>query len=121
MDVMPSSRYVRVEVNGVTVAESYRPHLLFETSLPTRYYLPREDVRMECLIPSEKTSRCPYKGIAEYWSVQVGDAVLEDVVWSYPDPIPENPKIAGLLCFYNEKVNLYVDGELQARPVTPWS
>ena len=121
VDVMPSSRHVRVVVGGVTVAETHRPTLLFETGLPTRYYLPREDVHMEYLRPTARTSRCPYKGIAAYWTVEAGDAVLEDVVWSYPDPIPENPKIKGLLCFFNEKVDLYVDGELQARPVTPWS
>ena len=78
-------------------------------------------VHMEYLRPTARTSRCPYKGIAAYWTVEAGDAVLEDVVWSYPDPIPENPKIKGLLCFFNEKVDLYVDGELQSRPVTPWS
>jgi uncharacterized protein (DUF427 family) len=121
VDVMPSSRHVRVEVGGVTVAETQRPTLLFETGLPIRYYLPAEDVRMEYLRPTARTSRCPYKGIAAYWTVEAGDVVLEDAVWSYPDPIPENPKIKGLLCFFNEMVDLYVDGELQARPVTPWS
>jgi uncharacterized protein (DUF427 family) len=121
VDTMPSSRHVRVVLNGETVAETRRPTLLFETSLPTRYYIPPEDVRMELLEPAQSTTRCPYKGIASYWSVKVGDEVFRNLVWSYQDPIPECPKIKGLLCFFNEKVDLYVDGELQIRPKTPWS
>lgn len=121
VDTMPSSRHVRVVVNGETIAETHHPTLLFETSLPTRYYLPPEDVRMELLQAARGTTRCPYKGIASYWSVKAGDEVFKNLVWSYQDPIPECPKIKGLLCFYNEKVDLYVDGELQVRPKTPWS
>lgn len=125
VDVLASSRHVRIVIGGVTVAETRRPFLLFETSLPTRYYIPRSDVRMDLLTPSSLTSVCPYKGIAAYWSVQVGDAVAENVaeniVWSYPQPILENPKIKDLMCFYNERVDLYVDDELQSRPHTPWS
>lgn len=121
VDVMPSSRHVRVEIAGVTMAETNRPSLLFETSLPTRYYLPAADVDMAYLTPTDSQTRCPYKGIASYWNVAIGDKVYKDLVWSYPDPIPECPKIKGLLCFYNEKVDLYVDGELQERPQTYWS
>ncbi|CAA9578370.1 MAG: protein of unknown function DUF427 [uncultured Thermomicrobiales bacterium] len=121
VDVMWSSREVRVVIDGETVAETRRPALLFETSLPTRYYLPVEDVRRERLEPSDTATRCPYKGIARYWSVRIGDRVARDVVWSYPDPIAECPKIRGLLCFFNERVDIYVDGELQARPQSPWS
>ena len=66
-------------------------------------------------------SQCPYKGIASYWSVKIGDKVHPDIVWSYPDPIPECPKVRDLLCFFNEKVDLYIDGQLQERPQTPWS
>jgi uncharacterized protein (DUF427 family) len=121
VDVLASSRHVRVVVGGETVAETRRPYLLFETSLPTRYYIPREDVRLELLEPSSLSTRCPYKGIASYWSVKSGDQVAKNVVWSYPDPIPECPKIKDLLCFFNERVDLYVDGELQTRPKTPWS
>jgi uncharacterized protein (DUF427 family) len=121
VDVMPSSRHIRVVIGGQTVAETRRPHLLFETQLPTRYYIPREDVRMELLEPSDLKTRCPYKGLASYWSVTVGDHELRDIVWSYPDPIPENPKIKDLICFFNEKVDLYVDGELLPRPRSPWS
>ena len=121
VDVLASSRHVKVMVAGETVAETRRPLLLFETNLPTRYYIPPEDVRMDLLEPTTLSTRCPYKGVARYWSVKVGDQVLKHIVWSYPAPIPENPKIRGLLCFFNERVDLYVDGELQTRPRTPWS
>lgn len=121
VDVLPSSRHVRVVIAGETVAETRRPSLLFETSLPTRYYIPRDDVRMELLERTSFATRCPYKGIATYWSVKVGQQMAKNVVWSYAEPIPECPKIRGLLCFFNERVDLYVDGELQARPRTVWS
>lgn len=121
VDAVPSSRYVRVVIGGTTVAETHHPTLLFETPLPTRYYIPREDVRMDLLEPSTATTQCPYKGTAEYWTFKVGDQVMRNVVWSYPDPIPECPRIKGMLCFFNERVDLYVDGELQERPLTPWS
>lgn len=120
VDVAPSSRQVRIELDGELLAESTRPVLLFETILPVRYYLPPEDVRVE-LLPSEKVSACPYKGVARWWSARVGQRVVEDLAWSYPAPIAENPRIAGLLCFLNERVDLFVDGVPQARPITPWS
>jgi uncharacterized protein (DUF427 family) len=120
VDVVPGSRHVRVELDGRLLAESRRPVLLFETSLPVRYYLPPDDVVAE-LLPSETVSVCPYKGVATWWAARVGERVVEDLVWSYPTPIPENPRIAGLLCFRNERVDLIVDGERQERPVTPWS
>ncbi len=121
VDIRPSSRHVKVELDGVTLAESDRPYLLFETGLPTRYYLPPEDVRTELLEPSDKHTRCPYKGKASYYSLHLNDEVYEDFVWTYPDPLPESPQIEGLLCFYNERVDLTVDGELLARPETHWS
>lgn len=121
VDVIPSSRHVRVIIDGETVADTRRPSLLFETFLPTRYYFPKEDVRMDLLEPTDTHTRCPYKGIASYWSVKIGDTIYKDIVWTYLDPIPECPKVEGLLCFFNEKVTLYVDGELQERPKTPWS
>jgi len=121
VDVLASARHVRVMIAGETVAETHRPHLLFETSLPTRYYIPREDVRMDLLTPTKHTSRCPFKGIAQYWSVTVGGRTFNNIVWSYPNPIPENPKIRDLLCFFNERVDLFIDGEFQPRPLTPWS
>jgi uncharacterized protein (DUF427 family) len=121
VDILPSSRRVRVEVDGVTVAESTSPRLLFETGLPARYYLPKTHVRLDLLTPTETVSHCPYKGQAEYWSVRTGDTLHEDIAWSYPTPLPESQKIAGLIAFYNEKVDIYVDGERQARPSTKFS
>lgn len=121
VDVVRSSRHVRVEIDGHTLAETTRPSLLFETWLPDRYYIPADDVRMELLEPSAATSRCPYKGVARYWSARIGDQLVPDVVWSYPEPILENPKIRDLLCFFNERVDLTVDGRPQERPRTYWS
>ena len=121
VDILPSSRHVRVEVDGVTVAESTSPRLLFETGLPARYYLPKTHVRLDLLIPTDTVSHCPYKGQAEWWSVRVGEHVYDDLAWSYPTPLPESQKIAGLIAFYNEKVDIYLDGELQERPSTKFS
>ena len=122
VDVMPSTRHVEITWNGQTIADTRQPRLLFETGLPTRYYLPPEDVRMDLLEPTDTSSRCPYKGLASYWSVKAGDKVGKDFVWSYPSPIPECPKITGLMCFFNERVDaIYVDGELQPKPQTRWS
>jgi uncharacterized protein (DUF427 family) len=116
VDILASSRHVRVELDGVTVAESRRPVILFETGLPPRYYLPMSDVRLDLLSATDTRTSCPYKGTASYWSVDTGKGVHEDVVWGYRTPLPESQKVAGLLCFYNEKVDLYVDGELQPKP-----
>lgn len=121
VDILASSRHVRVEVDGVTVAESTSPRLLFETGLPTRYYLPKTHVRLDLLVPTDSASHCPYKGQAQWWSVRVGDEIHEDLAWSYPTPLPESQKIAGLVAFYDEKVDVYVDGVLQERPVTKFS
>jgi uncharacterized protein (DUF427 family) len=121
VDILASSRHVRVEVDGVTVAESPRPHILFETGLPPRYYLPLTDVRTELLRPSKTQTHCPYKGTASYWSVQTPLGLRQDLVWIYRSPLPESQKIAGLACFYNEKVDIFLDGELQRRPRTPFS
>jgi uncharacterized protein (DUF427 family) len=122
VDVLHSSRHVTVVVAGETVADTRRPRLLFETGLPTRYYIPRADVRMDLLVPSAKETRCPYKGVASYYSVKVGDRLVSDIAWSYRSPIPECPKIESLIAFFNERVDaLSVDGERQAKPRTPWS
>ncbi len=121
VDILASSRHVRVELDGVTVADSRQPRILFETGLPPRYYLPLTDVRLDLLRPSQSSSRCPYKGTAGYWSVDTGQAVHEDIVWIYRTPLPESQKIAGLACFYNEKVDLFIDGEPQERPRTHFS
>ncbi len=121
VDILASSRHVRVEVDGVTVAESAQPRILFETGLPPRYYVPLTDVRMDLLRPSATITHCPYKGAATYWSVDTGRAVHDDLVWIYRAPLPESQKIAGLACFYNEKTDIYLDGEFQARPRTKFS
>jgi uncharacterized protein (DUF427 family) len=110
VDILPSSRHLRVEVDGVTIAETVKPTLLFETGLPTRYYIPKTHVRMDLLTPSETVSHCPYKGQAEYWSFDAGGDVRPDVAWSYRTPLPESQPIAGLVSFYDQKVDLYVDG-----------
>lgn len=122
VDALRSSRHVQVDVAGVRVADSHRPTLLFETMLPPRYYLPRDDVRTDLLAPSRTTSQCPYKGVASYWSVHANGVVVPDMVWSYEDPIPENPRIRDLFCFFQERddVTLTVDGQVE-RPWTPWS
>ncbi|MQY05905.1 DUF427 domain-containing protein [Actinomadura macrotermitis] len=116
VDVLPSSRHVRVEVDGVTVAESSSPSMLHETGLPVRYYLPKTHVRMELLEPSETVTGCPYKGFAEYWSVRAGGTVHEDIAWSYASPLPESAAVRGLVAFYGEKVDIFVDGVEQERP-----
>jgi uncharacterized protein (DUF427 family) len=105
----------------VTVADSAQPRILFETGLPPRYYLPLTDVRLDLLRPSATQSHCPYKGTASYWSVDTGAAVHQDLAWIYRSPLAESQKIAGLACFYNEKVDLYLDDILQQRAQTKFS
>jgi uncharacterized protein (DUF427 family) len=121
VDTLRSSRRVEVFVAGERVASTIRPLLLFETHLPTRFYLPPDDVWTELFEPSDLVTSCPYKGAARYWSVRVGETLEPDLVWSYPDPIAENPKIKDLICFFNERVDVVVDGVALDRPVTPWS
>jgi uncharacterized protein (DUF427 family) len=122
VDVLNSSRHVQVIVGGEVVADSHRPRLLFETGLPTRYYLPKIDVRMDLLEPTDTVTRCPHKGKAQYWSVRVGDKVFRDMVWSYSPSMPECPRIDDLVCFFNERVEaIVVDGERQPVPRTRWS
>ena len=111
IDILPSSRHIRIEVEGTTIAESNNARLLFETGLPIRYYIPKTHTRMDLLEPSPTVTRCPYKGTAEYWSIRVGDQLHEDAAWSYRTPLPESQKIAGYIAFW--KVDIYVDGVLQ--------
>ncbi len=121
IDVFPTSRHVRVLLDGELLAETRRALALFETSLPPRYYMPVEDVRAELLEPSSARTRCAYKGSASYWSVRVGDRIVEDLVWTYRDPQHEVEPIRDLLCFFNERVDLELDGEMLERPRTQWS
>lgn len=121
VDIRDSSRHVRVSIDGEVVAETHRPRLLFETGLPTRFYIPEEDVKSELLVGSNTTTRCPYKGLASYWSVKTGGVEEDDVVWFYSEPLPAAQQIAGYLCFFNERVDIDVDDETQDRPQTAWS
>src|SRR5579864_1404391 len=122
VDAIRSSRRVQVILCGSVVADTNRAVFLFETGLPTRYYIPREDIRACTFEPSERQTRCPYKGVAAYHSVIIGKQRYPDLVWYYPDPIEECPKIAGLISFFNEKVDaILVDGEIMEKPSTPWS
>ncbi len=126
VDVLPSSRKVEVRIGGETVAKSERAMFLFETGLPVRYYLPPEDVRTDLLEATALKTRCPYKGEASYWSFRPNSAqgettLYENIVWSYQNPIEECPKIAGLLCFYNEKTDVSVGGVPEEKVKTPWS
>jgi uncharacterized protein (DUF427 family) len=120
VDILASSRHVVVRAGGEVMAESRKPTLLFETGLPVRYYLPPTDVR-DRLRPSPATSRCPYKGTASYWSVEAGGQTFADLAWTYRTPLPEAVKVAGLICFYNERAHLVVDGEALVRPRTKFS
>ncbi len=120
VDVLASSRHVRVELDGAVLADSSRPVLLFETMLPTRYYLPREDVLAE-LVPTPTRSRCAYKGEASYWSVVTEARTVLDLAWSYPGPLHEAAHVRDLVAFFDERVDLVLDGERRPRPVTPWS
>jgi uncharacterized protein (DUF427 family) len=106
VDVRRSSRHVRVRIAGEVIADSARPRAVFETGLPTRWYVPREDVRMARLVPSDKRTTCPYKGVASYWSLRDGPA---NVAWSYEEPLPEGTGLPGHLCFAGEGVEMDLD------------
>jgi len=108
--ITASDLHVVVRVSDETVADSHRPVVLEERGLPTRYYLPRDDVRTYLLRATDRQTNCPFKGDASYWSLEVDGAIHDNVVWSYETPIPEAAPIAGLLCFYNERVDLRVEG-----------
>jgi uncharacterized protein (DUF427 family) len=120
IDVLASSRHVRLELDGQVLAESSRPMLLFETMLPVRYYLLREDIRAE-LSPSDTRTYCAYKGQASYWSATVGDRVVPDIAWAYQQPLHDAAQVAGLTAFFDERVDVVLDGERRERPITPWS
>lgn len=121
VEALNSSRHVEIALDGVVLADSRAPVLLFETDLPTRYYLPREDVDLEALSPSTNRSLCPYKGVADqYWDA-VGPPAAQGVAWSYSAPYPAVGKIVGRIAFYNEMVDVTVDGVELDRPVSPFS
>jgi uncharacterized protein (DUF427 family) len=121
IDILPSSRRVTIEIDGVQVADTTNAVMLFETGLPTRYYIPKTDVRLDLLVPTDTATSCPYKGTARYWSVLADGTTHSDIVWGYDTPLPESSRIAGLVSFYNEKVDVYLDGEFQETPKTKFS
>ena len=117
IEVVESSRHVQVSAEGTLLADSTRPRVLSETGLPPRYYLPRADVRLDLLQPSTTQTACPFKGsTTQYWALNG-----RDVAWTYDAPSEEVGKIAGYIAFFNERVDIAVDGEEQPRPTTPWS
>jgi uncharacterized protein (DUF427 family) len=119
VDALRSTRPVRVELDGAVLAESPSPVMVFETGLPTRYYLNPTEVNLSHLLPSDTVTGCPYKGITSgYWSVQVGESTYPDLAWCYDFPTRQLLPITGLIAFYNEKVDIYLDGKLLDRPAT---
>ena len=117
IDVLRSSRHVRVELDGRLLAESTRPMLLFETLLPVRFYLPRDDVKVH-LEPSDTATYCAYKGRASYYSLPDGP---RDVAWTYHEPLHDAEPVRDRICFFDERFDVIVDGNRHDRPITPWS
>ena len=115
-DIHRSSRSVRVRLNGELVAESSRPAVLFETSLPPRYYLPPEDVQTQWLEVSTRLTHCPYKGSARHWHLEAGGQRVRNAAWTLEEPLGEAASIAGWYCFYNNKAQVEVDGERLEEP-----
>jgi uncharacterized protein (DUF427 family) len=121
VDVRATDRHIRVSLGGELLAETTRALAVFETTLPVRWYMPREDV-VATLEPSDTVTRCPYKGTAGYNSVHLDDDETgRDLIWFYDEPFDEVRRVEGLVCFFNEKVDIELDGELQQRPESPWS
>jgi uncharacterized protein (DUF427 family) len=119
VDALRSTRTVRIELDGVVLAESASPVMVFETGLPTRYYLDRTAVHFEHLEPADTVTACPYKGrTSAYWSIRVGGQLYPDLAWAYDFPTRQLLPIAGMVAFYNEKVDVILDGELVERPTT---
>ena len=121
IDVRRSDRHVRIELDGEVLAESSRPYVLFETGLPMRFYLPRQDVRTDLLRPTATRTRCAYKGEASYWSLDLPDRTYEDLVWTYEDPNGEVADIKGCMAFFDERVDVVLDGVRRGRPETEFA
>jgi uncharacterized protein (DUF427 family) len=120
VDARRSSRHVRIERDGRLLAESSEPTLVFETNLPVRYYLPRSALRVEAR-PSDRHTACPYKGHASYFRFDLDEGKSADLAWTYEDPTPDARPLAGLVAFYDELVDVTVDGERRERPDTPFA
>lgn len=122
IDVLESSRHVRVVAGGREVADTRRPRMLLETGIPTRYYIPRLDVRLDLMRRTELRTTCAYKGTtSDYWAIEDEEGRLREVAWSYAAPTLEVSRITNLVCFFNERVDIYVDGVALPRPATPWT
>jgi uncharacterized protein (DUF427 family) len=121
IDVLPSTRRVRVLVDGEVLADSMRTRILFETALPPRYYFLPEDVRLDLLEPSATLTRCAYKGAASHRHARVGGELHEDVAWTYAEPQHDAEPVRDRIAFYNERVDIEIDGDSSERPVTQWS
>jgi uncharacterized protein (DUF427 family) len=120
IDIRQSSARVTIALDGTVVADSTRARILYETGLPPRYYLPREDARVE-LVASDTSTTCSYKGVATYFSPVVAGVVVPDLAWSYPDPLVDALGVRDRISFFTERLDLSIDGVPQARPWTPWS
>ena len=121
VDARPSSRHVRIELDGHVLADSARPVLVTETWLPVRWYLPPEDVDLTVLRPSDTVTACAYKGVARYHALALPGRTASDVVWHYPAPLRGAEVLTGLMSFFTEHVDVTVDGTATVRPVSPWS
>jgi len=121
IDTLQSSRHIVVKIDGTVMAETRSPTLLFETGLPTRYYLPIDSLNWNYIHGSDTVTKCPYKGEANYYSVLFNGKEYKDVIWYYKYPIAESLAVAGLICFYNEKVEILIDGVKEEKPKTRWS
>lgn len=120
VDALRSRRHVRVELDGRVLAESAAPVLVFETGLPTRSYLDATAVDFTHLVPTETVTQCPYKGTTSaYWSFSADGRTETDIAWTYAFPTRQLGPVAGLIAFYDERVNTYVDGVLRERPGRP--
>lgn len=120
VDIRASSVHVEVALDGVTLASTTGAQVLYETMLPVRYYIPPADVRLDLLDESPKRTVCPYKGQARYWSYP-DSGQGRNLAWSYDRRYLDAAQIHGLISFFNERVDLTLDGVLQPRPVSPWS
>jgi uncharacterized protein (DUF427 family) len=120
IDVRRTSRHLVVSANGAVLADTRRANALFESGLPTRWYIPREHVLVD-LEPSDLRTQCAYKGVASYFSARAGDELLENIAWSYPEPRHDAQAVGGRVAFFDEHVDLEVDGQPQPRPRTPWA
>jgi uncharacterized protein (DUF427 family) len=122
IDTFGTSRRVEARVDGALLASSTRAMALYETGLPVRYYLPRADVHLDLLVPSETVTECAYKGTARHWSATVDGRTVQDVAWGYEDDVRREGKaVRRLIAFYNERIDLDIDGVRLDRPKTPWS